>query len=179
MSDESSFNTSVRSSNCRIAKAMTGCGSEATEDASAAGSQTVITAATSPNSTTLAEDDSAACLTLKSSCLTLQATKEEDQMQAVSTDCLNLICPGIHLLGSRCGRCCHNDRVASYHTDRLANRYFVIAFFKEVKHLINHDSCEKMVTLNDLYSDIVSFCVIKFEQFGYAYILCMQIVSVR
>ena len=69
----------------------------------------------------------------------------------MSIDCLNLICPGAHLLGSQCERCCHSDRVASYHTDRLANRHFVIAFF-EVKHLINHDSGEKMVTLNDRYS---------------------------
>ena len=92
----------------------------------------------------------------------------------MSTDCLNLICPGIHLLGSRCGRCCHNDRVASYHTDRLANRYFVIAFFKEVKHLINHDSCEKMVTFLYLLRLILKiifislgtriFCKIVFSQ---------------
>ena len=79
MSDESSFNTFVRSSNCRIAEAMEGCESEATEDASAASSSTMITAATSLNATTMAEK-SAACLTVESSCLTLQASSKEDQM---------------------------------------------------------------------------------------------------
>ena len=123
---------------------MDGYASEAIGVAFAAGSLTIITAATSLDFTL-----EPTYSILNSSYLTsLKAA--EDQMSVNSIDRYYPGYCGFHSLGSRCERCYPCDRDFSYYIDRLAIRRFVIGCFKKVKHLIGHDSCEKMVTLIDL-----------------------------
>ena len=139
---------------------MDGFVTVAIEDASVAGSLTMITTDTSLNFT-LEHFKYFTHYMICSKLKDTTATATEDQRQVDFVARLNLICLDIHSVDNQCEHYCLYGRDFSYYIDRLAIRRFMIASFKKVKHLINHDSCEKMVTLIYLFWYILKIIFIR------------------